>query len=211
MGRPWFIAAVTDDGGKERFVTSRQKWAVIGRMALLVGIVLAVSGCDWIKPFHSTPLDALTEFPGYLTQADLGSARVLQQIEVAGGVVILYRHLDRQDRFEGAEQLSVTFVTPEGGGWRAQASGACGVPSAGGFVACYAVGGNITPLTSAYGQSEEGSRVRIYWADEETHEVGLADNGSFLLSRPATVQVARIELLDETGQALAIQDMQGLE
>lgn len=189
-------------------MTSRQKWAVIVRMGLLASIVLAVAGCDWIKPFHPTPLDALTEFPGYLSQADLGSARVLQQIEVAGGIVLLYRHLDRQDRFEGAEQLSVTFVTPEGKGWRAQASGGCGIPSFGGFVACYAVGGNITPLTSAYGLSEEGSRIRIHWADGETHEVGLADNGSFLLSRPATVQVARIELLDETGQVLAIQDMQ---
>ena len=181
-------------------------------MALLVGIVLAVSGCDWIKPIHPTPLDALTEFPGYLTQADLGSARLLQQVQVAGGVVLLYRHLDRQDRFEGAEQLSVTFVTPEGQGWRAQASGGCGIPSAGGFVVCYSVGGNITPLTSAYGLSEEGNRVRIHWTDQETHEVELADNGSFLLSRPVTVQVERFELLDETGQVLAIQDLQqGLE
>jgi hypothetical protein len=181
-------------------------------VGLLTGIVLSTASCGWIKPFHPTPLDALTEFPGYLSEADLGSVRALQQIEIAGGVVVLYRHLDHRDWFEGVEQLSVTFVTPEGQGWRAQASGGCGIPASSGFVACYAVGGNITPLTSAYGLSQEGSQVRIYWADKKTHEVDLADNGSFLLSRPSSVQVRRIELLDENGRILAIKDLQqGIE
>jgi hypothetical protein len=181
-------------------------------ISLIASIMLSASSCGWIKSLHPTPLDALTEFPGYISKADLGSMRLLQQIEVAGGIVILYRHLDRQDRFEGVEQLFVTFVTPEGAGWQAQASGGCGIPASGGFVACYAVGGNVTPLTSAYGLSREGSRARIYWADDETHETGLADNGSFLLSRPASVQVERIEVLDENGQVLAIQELhQGTE
>jgi len=184
--------------------TRHHTWfRLVSRTTCLAALLWLATACGgWLRPFHPTPLDALTEFPGYLSRADLGSVQVLQEREVAGGVVMLYRHTDRGGRLGGEGRLSVTFVTPAGGGWRAQSSGSCGVSAADDWVACCAVGENVTDLTSAYGWGRRGSAVHVEWSDGQTDEVSLDESGTFLVSRPQTVPVRRIELLDENGEAI---------
>ena len=55
---------------------------------LMLMIWLVMSACSWGRAYHATPLEALTEFPGYLTKESLGSALILQEEAVAGGLVI---------------------------------------------------------------------------------------------------------------------------
>lgn len=192
------------------------------RLILILSIVLFVTSCSgWGRPFHPTPLDALTEFPGQLTHADRyveESVEVLQEQEVAGGLVLLYRWQSPKSRETDTYCLATTFVTPEGKGWRAQSSGfhairptelpsswapplfGCEIP-ADTFVAGYTVGGNITSLTTASGLSHRGDAVRIVWSDGQIDVVPLKA-GSFLLARPETLKVQRIELLDANGHVL---------
>ncbi len=201
----------------------RAIWTTSGcRLILILSIVLFVTSCSgWGMPFHATPLDALTEFPGELTHSDRyvkESVEVLQEQEVARGLVLLYRWQSPKSQERDTYCLATTFVTPEGKGWRAQSSGfhtirpkelpsswepplfGCEIP-ADRFVAGYTVGGNITSLTTASGLSHRGEAVRIVWSDGQIDVVPLKA-GSFLLARPEILKVQRIELLDANGHVL---------
>lgn len=159
----------------------------------LISIMFVISACS---PYHPTPHDALTEFPGYLTKENLASLTVLQQETVADGLVLLYRY--QPDMEVGEYCLATTFVTEEkNGSWRAQSASKleCGNNLSGRFKAIFTVGGNITELTTAYGLSNDGSHVRIQWSDGIVSVVPLINN-VFLKSRPANLQVDRIDLLD---------------
>lgn len=173
---------------------------------LFILICLLLAACS-LRPFHPTPVDALTEPPGMLAGSlnDASSLQILQRQEVAGGVVLLYRW-QRTDRSStNTFCVAATFVTPAGRGWRAQSSGyfgeepggraSCTFTTRSGFAASYLVGGNITDLTAAYGVSARGTHVRITWSDGVVSQIPL-HNTSFLAARPETLQVERIELLD---------------
>ena len=74
----------------------------MSKMVFLAAVLWLAPACSgWLRPFHPTALDALTEFPGYLSKADLASVQVLQEREIAGGLAILYRHADRDARLGG--------------------------------------------------------------------------------------------------------------
>ncbi len=188
----------------------------VGKMPLLqilpafLAISLALSACSR-RPYHPTPLDALTELPGYLISTDYydrNSVQVLQQKAIAGGLVILYRWQTYESIKTNTYCLAVTFVTPEGDGWRAQSSGfagsenhRCTISRSDGFVAEYTIGGNITDLTTVFGLSDRGDNVRVEWSDGAVSIVPI-QNGTFLESRPEILQVRRIQLLDAQGDVL---------
>jgi hypothetical protein len=155
--------------------------------------------CGRQETFHATPLVALTEFPGYVNAQTVESVVVLQEEMVAGGLVLLYQFSDSaQPAGRTARHcLATTFVTQErNGGWRAQSASklGCGRLNEQGFSAMFTVGGNVTDLTTAYGWSQEGDRVRIEWSDGRVDLVPIVNN-TFLLSRPETLQVNRFDLL----------------
>jgi hypothetical protein len=169
---------------------------------IILSFALIISGCSFWRPFHPTPLDALTEFPGYLSQANLSLAEVLQQEKIAGGLVLLYRYpLNLKEK---NYSCATTFVTQEkNGGWRAQSASriGCHATPASEFMAMYTVGGNITPLTTAYGLSHLGHQVRIEWSDGLVETVPLED-GTFLKSRPAILMIHKMELLNADGEVV---------
>jgi len=179
--------------------------------ARVLAVLLSLLFLSACRPYHSNPIDALTEFPGYLENASAftkSSVRILRQQEVAGGIVILYRWQTPQAVEKQHYCLATTFVTPEGFGWRAQSSGSVGVASANcmiseaeDFVAAYTVGGNSTELSTVYGISKLGARVRVEWSDSVIMTAPV-ENHSFLLARPDTTHVSRIELLNVTGEVL---------
>jgi hypothetical protein len=68
-------------------------------------------------------------------------------------------------------------------------------------------GGNITALTTAFGLSNRGSKIRIMWSDGKT-SVATVENGAFLDARPETLRVLRAELLDANNRVLEIEDLQ---
>jgi len=167
-------------------------------LLFVLGLLFLISAC---RPSPSTPFDALFEFPSTLEGADVAlknSVQVLAEEEVAGGLVILYSMPSKET---GGRTLKRTFVTPEGTGWRAQASGSIDYSESDEFVAHQTVGGNITDLTTAYGISDKGDNVRIEWSDGQIDIVPIAD-GVFLLSRPDTLTVWLVELLDSSGKVL---------
>jgi hypothetical protein len=176
------------------------------RLAIL-SLSLLLSGCAWWRPYHPTPLDALTEFPGYMNQDNLAFVELLQEENVAGGLVLLYRYpLYKPDTASNEHCVATTFVTEEQRNrWRSQSASKIGCgenyPYAEGFMATYTVGGNITDLTTAYGFSNYGSQTRISWSDGVIDLVPI-QNGTFLKSRPQTLQVRSIELLDVDGEVL---------
>lgn len=186
------------------------------RLLMISSLVLLLSGCAWFRPFHSTALDALTESPGELFNPDFyipDSIIVLQQQAIASGQVLLYRWQSSASQEAGTYCLAATFVTPEGNGWRAQSTGfvtneyprqpplfGCEIATDA-FTPAYFVGGNITPLTTAYGLGPRGQTVRILWSDGQIDTVPLKD-GAFLLACPETLVVQRIELLDSEGRRL---------
>ncbi len=176
-------------------------------------LCVLLSACS-LRPFHPTPVDALTEIPGMVVGSlnDPSSLQVLQQQEVAGGTVLLYRWQRTAAQPGNTFCLAATFVTPEGRGWRAQSSGffsdgasghpTCTFTTTSDFSAGYYVGGNITDLTTAYGWSTRGSHVRIIWSDGVVSQIPIHNN-SFLEARPETLQVERIELRDTNDTVLA--------
>lgn len=180
------------------------------RLILLLFLV-TLPACSWQRPSHSTPLRALTEFPGYLTQEKLNSVSVLREERVAGGVVLLYRYPATQSKTGDGNPataptacIATTFVTQErNGSWQAQSASklGCGPDVGKGFAVTYTVGGNVMELTTVYGVSEAGDRVRIEWADGQSSIVPLVDN-VFLQSRPENSPPRRVELLDEEGMTL---------
>jgi hypothetical protein len=183
-------------------------------MLVLVGTALVAAtlftGLVSLRPYHPTAVAALQEFPGYLAGLERGAYQVLRTEHVTGGQVLLYRWRAADDASGDTWHLARTYVTPvQHGlrrGWRAQASGATTFHAADTFVAAYAVGGNVRPLSSAFGLAQEGRHVRVQWADGRTDDLAIED-GNFLLSRPETVQVTRIELLDAEQDVLRAKDL----
>ncbi len=70
------------------------------------------------------------------------------------------------------------------------------------FMATVLPGGNITPLTVAYGLAQQGQRVRIQWADGLVTYAGI-HNGTFIDANPTFAQVSSVDLIDENGRILA--------
>jgi hypothetical protein len=164
----------------------------------ILALPIFISAC---RPYHPTPFDALTEWPGKLDGADstvLESVQVLKEEEVAGGLVILYSIPSKES---GEYVLVSTFVTPEGSGWRAQSSGWKDYSISDDFVASGIAGGNITDLTTMSGISNKGETVRIEWSDGQIDIVPI-EAGSFIFSRPETLTFRRVELLDGNGSVL---------
>lgn len=176
------------------------------RLILLWALMLT-AGCLGKRPYHSTPIDALTEFPGYLDKTIIGSVELLQSENVAGGRALLYRFPRYTPTAAPVEScLATTFVTQErNGGWRSQSASRLGCYQeqfeADQFTAMYTVGGNITDLTTVYGFSKTGHQVSIEWADGLVEVVPLNDN-TFLKSRPENLRVDRATLLDRSNNAL---------
>ena len=163
-----------------------------------LGLLVLIAAC---RPYHPTPFDALTEWPGKLEGADLTvleSVQVLKEEEVAGGLVILYSIPAKES---GENILASTFVMPEGSGWQAQSSGWKDYSDADDFVTVYIAGGNITDLTAVSGISSEGEAVRVEWSDGRVDTAPI-EGGSFILPRPETLTVRRVELLDGSGSVL---------
>jgi hypothetical protein len=163
-----------------------------GHILWVLIVTLSGIGCGWWQPFHATPLDALTEFPGHWP-TDRAFASVLQQQRVAEGVVMLYKHPDYSTERMSDHCLSVTFVTPEDRGWRAQSSGSmCGLSDTIDFGVAYTSGGNVTALTSVYGFSQRGHTVRMTWSNGQVDTTPVRD-GSFLLASPETLRLRRVD------------------
>jgi hypothetical protein len=187
------------------------------RTVFSIGLVaLIVYGIDELRilranPPQPTPIEALKYFPGQLLNPewyDTDSVEVLKEQEVAGGIALLYRW-QSVDSQRGDYCLATTFVTPKlwwrGRGWEAQSSGRigdrCDIPLQDEFAATFTVGGNDTGLATAFGYSERGSHVHVAWSDGQIDVVPI-EGSSFLLARPQTLQVTRIDLLDEQGRVL---------
>lgn len=188
------------DNSSSKKLTQRYIWLVI-----LYPWLLTVACLGW-RPYHATATEALTEFPGYLTKESLNSVEILQQENVADGLVLLYRYPSLVSADSNEYCAATTFVTEEqNNSWRSQSASQIGCgenyPYIDGFMAMYTVGGNITDLTTAYGFSNRGNEVRIDWSDGLVEIVTL-QNGAFLKSRPQILQVQRIELLDKNGEVL---------
>lgn len=168
-------------------------------------LMVATIGCSWIRPYHATPVAALTEFPGFLTSENISTFQLLQKQEMAGGVILLYAYESNNPQQSGT-CIGTTFVTQKDDeGWRAQSSGNLGcrpnfldTPE---FVAGYTVGGNITDLAVAYGLASKGQAGRVYWSDDLVTQTAIQD-GVFITSRPKIVHVLKMELLDVNGAVL---------
>jgi hypothetical protein len=183
-------------------IMKKNLWGLI----CFVILVTTVTGCRF-RPYYATPTEALAEFPGYLTETELSLVDILAQEKIAGGVVLLYKF---PAPFHEAPKycIATNFVTQErNGSWHAQSGSRleCGVNSleSGDFEATYTVGGNVTDLTTVYGVGQ-GYQVRIEWSDGQVDTV-LLDNGVFLKSRSATLQVEQVMLLTESGDILETQ------
>jgi hypothetical protein len=167
----------------------------------LIWLLVFTMGCLDRRPYHPTPIDALTEFPGYIHLAVTDSVEVLQSETIAGGHVILYRFPLRSPYPAQASYcLATTFVTQErSGSWRSQSASRIGCYDAplnsDRFAATYTIGGNVTDLTTVYGFSGKGSQVRIEWSDGLVDIVPFSNN-TFLKSRPERLLVNQVALLD---------------
>ncbi len=173
---------------------------------LMLTIWLVVRACSWGGAYHATPLEALTEFPGYLTKESLGSASILQEEVVADGLVLLYLYpSDGVGPMSSVNCLATTFVIQErNGSWRPQSAGrACAeeIFTEDIFTAFYTVGGNVTELTTAYGRSTQGEQVHIEWSDGMISVIPVV-NDTFLNSRPEILQVRQVSLLNSDGMLL---------
>jgi hypothetical protein len=183
------------------------KQSVFLKIFFLASLGILTSTLSACRPYHRTPLDALTEWPGYLANSGLNLVQVLRQEQVAGGIVLLYLYpMPESELGKGMHCVATTFVTSErNGSWRAQSASQLGCaeqyPAVSRFEATYTVGGNITDLTTAYGLSPDGSQVRIEWSDGLLSTATL-QNRVFLASRPQTLKVRRIELLGADGSVL---------
>ena len=176
---------------------------------LTIGLLmlLALFAYTRLRPYHATPIEALTEFPGQLSPDTLVSATVLRAEEVAGGQVLLYRYpAHLAEASPDTHCIATTFVTQVGiRGWRAQSASRLGCDSfTAKFTPAFTVGGNITDLTTVYGLAQEGNEVRVEWSDGVISTVPVVD-GIFLQSRPETLTVQSAVLLGENGTVLESQ------
>ena len=198
----------------------RAWFRLVSRTMCFAALLWLATACGgWLRPFHPTPLDALTEFAGYLTDADgyvETSVEVPQQRQVANGQILLYRWQAPLSKETDTCCAAVTFVAPihtlRGKGWGAQSSillggrrtgntVECNLP-ANAFVAGRMVVDNRPNVTVACGFAS-GDRVRIDWSDGQSDTVSI-DSDSFLLARSGRVQVRRFELLNSVGDVLEV-------
>lgn len=189
---------------------------------MMAGLLL-ITGC--VRPFHPTPLDALTEFPGQLEDREEyveESVEVLQEREVAGGMVLLYRWQSPQSQNAGTYCMADTFVRPcltlRGRGWQPgtsmllhqknEVSGEekCSIP-ADAFVVGYIVrdDNQTSRFTTVSGFSQHGVSVSIVWSDGQEDSAPL-ENSSFLIIRSGEHELRRIELLDADGSVIATEE-----
>jgi len=193
------------------------------------GILLTTIGCGgWLRPVHLTPEDALTEYPGYLTDASAfiaSSVTILQQQPLGDGLVLLYRWQSPESQRTDSYCLATTYVKRKsnlkGKGWQPHSSTFltaeianqetgifkkdCEIP-ADSFVAGYIVRGEKNKVTTASGFSSNGVAVQIVWSDGRVDKLPLASNGSFFLMRQGELDVQHIDLLDVNNQRLEGKD-----
>jgi hypothetical protein len=169
---------------------------------IALGLLLLLVACG---PRHETPFDALSEFPGQLEgldQTDMKSVTVHAEEPIAGGVVVIYS-LPGPNANE--RSLARTFVTQEQRGWQPQASGWLDYDPSEETVLAFSVGGNVTPLTTAYGLAGEGETAQISWSDGVVDTVPIVD-GAFVLSRQETLTVEQIQIISRDGTLLNSRD-----
>lgn len=193
-------------------------------------ILLTTTSCGgWFRPVHLTPKDALTEYPGYLTNAKSyisSSVTILQQHPFENGLILLYRWQSPKSQQIDAYCMATTYITPKfslkGYGWQAHSSTFftvetkgrniasnqastykkdCKIP-ADSFVAGYIVRGEKNKVTSISGFSSHGAAVQIIWSDGQIDSLPLASNASFFSMRQGELGVQSINLLDENNRIL---------
>lgn len=179
--------------------------------AFLSGLVVILLAACSPRTDHPTALAALTESPGFLGDPRVKSVEMLLERPVAGGRSLLYRWQTAESAPRNTYCVAVTFVTPEGKGWRAQSSGtlaadepfhpACQLADREDFVAGWYPGGNVTSLTTVFGLSDRGAQVRVEWSDGQVSLVAVQD-GAFLEARPETLRAESVELLGSGGAVL---------
>ena len=180
-------------------------------MSRIIPLLFALLTVSWLagcsrQRTYGTPVDALTEFPGYLNAENAHSFQLLARRELPRGDVLLYAFRGTRPEAEGMTCVATTFVSEsEEGRWRAQSSSNMGCrpdfPDPEEFILRHTAGGNITGLATVYGLAPAGEIARVRWADGEVTTAGI-DGGHFLLSRPETVQPDQIEILDAGGNVI---------
>lgn len=179
------------------------------RIVILIVMLVGVA-CRGERTYGS-PVEALTEFPGYVSEERVDSVRVLAQREMPRGVVLLYAYEGTRPDVEGETCVATTFVSEERGGrWRAQSSGGMGCatdyPQPDGVSLAHTAGGNITELATVYGMAPGAATVRVQWVDGvETTEA--VENGFVLVSRPETVMPFNVTVLDRAGAMMHVEQM----
>lgn len=172
----------------------------IFNFTVILVILIALTTCS---PKHPTPQIALTEFPGYLSKENSSSLTILQQEEIADGLVLFYRY---QPNLEKNRYCWVQTFVSQGklSGWQAQSGSQliCTAAVQQEFLATFTIGGNITDLSTAYGMGTTGVAVRIYWSDGIISDTPLIDN-VFLKSRPVVLPVKKIDFIAADGTVLA--------
>jgi hypothetical protein len=179
-------------------------WRTATAVFILLALVFA-AGCRQPRTY-ATQVEALTEFPGYLSAGNRDSFQLLARRELPLGDVLLYT-------FAGARPnekcVATTFVSEEGDGrWRAQSAARlgcqAGFPESETIILAYTAGGNITGLATVYGLAPGGATVRVRWTDGEATTADIED-GYLLVSRPETIPPQVIEILDVAGNVIHIE------
>ncbi|MHB8992810.1 MAG: hypothetical protein ACYC66_14405 [Chloroflexota bacterium] len=194
-------------GGKPLGRRAALKHLALALVGFLVVAALVSAGMTILSGrslYRATPMDALREWEfGDLRRADLSRVEVLQQAEVAGGLMLLYRWSPPWAEPK-THRLVAAYLTRDWTGWDARASGRIdGISDPPGFVAQI---GYLGPVATAYGISDLGRAARVLWGDGQTALVDLHPSGSFLASRDQGVRVERVELLDSEGRVLQMRE-----
>lgn len=188
-----------------KFETKRGTASVV---FVLLALVVA-AGCRQQRT-HPTPVEALTEFPGYLAGEIPASFELLAQSTIPRGEVLLYAFGGTRPDVAGKTCVATTFVSKEPNGWRAQSSSSLGCradfPQPEEPVLAYTIGGNIVDLATVFGMAPGGAQVRVHWPDEHWPDglVGLSavENGYVLLPHSESVKPEFVEILDEAGRVI---------
>jgi len=187
-------------------------------LVLIVGM-LGVLDAGWLRPVYTTPEDALTVWPGYLTPHSgylPDSVEILRRQPFGRGEILFYRWQTPGCTADGSFHLAATYVERAfslrgGWGWRAQGSfqhlpeldqGRCPI-RADGFVAG-SIGRSVgrERFTTVSGYGGRGRAVRVAWEDGQVDESPLPASGVFFFSRAGDHAVQRVELLDAAGRLL---------
>jgi hypothetical protein len=177
----------------------------------VVVILLALSiGACTLDPVNHTPEDALDEPPGKVQPQYKDSLHVLARQPIGEGISLLYRWEMEKSASTGTFCIAATFVSFEGAGqgWKAQSTGylvgdrvsqpACDLGAPIGLRTSFFQGGKQSTITTVYGLTDLGDKIRISWSDGkiDTQEVQAE---AFLLSRQGAVAVRHVEVIDITG------------